>query len=216
MPVRFCKGTFRGVEAARSTAVTTLSRVKSIHPRRTGAPRALIAVVALACAVAACGGNSSDGVAGVVTFADNGVGNDDVRGAPLPIVDVGDRDGNVVSSASFVGEPLVVNFWVSTCPPCARELPDFAEVHAELGDEVRFIGINPEDSVQAMERFAGERGVEYELFLDDTREFTDAIGAAAFPITLFVTPEGGIVSQTGAIDADELRTEIAQLLEEGA
>ena len=155
-------------------------------------------------------------MAGVVTFADNGVGNDDVRGAPLPIVDVGDRDGNVVSSASFVGEPLVVNFWFSTCPPCARELPDFAEVHAELGDEVRFIGINPEDSVQAMERFAGERGVEYELFLDDTREFTDAIGAAAFPITLFVTPEGGIVSQTGAIDADELRTEIAQLLEEGA
>lgn len=172
--------------------------------------------MALAFAVAACGGSSADGEAGVVTFPDNGVANGDVRGEPLPIVEVGDRDGNIISSASFVGQPLVVNFWFSTCPPCARELPDFAEVHAEVGEEVRFIGINPEDSVQSMERFAGERGVEYELFLDDTREFTDAIDATAFPITLFVTPEGGIVSQTGAIDADELRTEIEQLLEEGA
>lgn len=171
----------------------------------------------MAFVLAACGGDtSSDEQAGVITFPDNGVGNGDVRGEPLPIVDVGDRDGNVISSASFVGEPLVVNFWFSTCPPCARELPDFAEVHAEVGDQVRFIGINPEDSVQSMERFAGERGVQYELFLDDTREFTDAIGATAFPITLFVTPEGGIVSQTGAIDADELRNEIDQLLEEGA
>lgn len=172
----------------------------------------------LAFVVGACGGetSTSDGEAGVVAFPDNGVGNGDVRGEPLPIVEVGDRDGNVVSSASFVGEPLVVNFWFSTCPPCARELPDFAEVHAEVGDRVRFIGINPEDSVQAMERFAGERGVEYELYRDDTSEFTDAIGAAAFPITLFVTPAGGIVSQTGPIDADELRTEIEKLLEEGA
>jgi len=95
-------------------------------------------------------------------------------------------------------------------------LPDFAEVHTELGDDVRFIGINPNDSIERMERFASERGVSYELYRDDFAEFTDAIEAAAFPVTLFVTPDGTITEQTGAIDADELRSAIAQLLEVSA
>ena len=103
-----------------------------------------------------------------------------------------------------------------TCAPCAKELPDFAEVHNEVGDQVRFIGVNPNDSIEAMERFARERGVNYELYLDDFAEFTNAISAAAFPITLFVTPEGRIIEQTGVLDADELRAEIDQLLEASA
>ena len=152
----------------------------------------------------------------VVTFPNDGLGNAQVEGDPLPLVTLGDRDGNDVETASFLGQPLVVNLWFADCPPCAKELPDFAEVHGEVGDDVRFIGINPRDSIEKMERFAGERGVSYELYLDDFDEFTNAIRASAFPITLFVTPEGGIVEQTGAIDADELRSEIEQLLEASA
>ena len=38
---------------------------------------------------------------------------------------------------------MVVNLWYSTCPPCARELADFAAVEAEVGDDVRFVGVNP-------------------------------------------------------------------------
>ena len=49
-----------------------------------------------------------------------------------------------------------------------------------------------------MERFAGERGVEYDLFRDEFAELADAIGATAMPITLFVTSDGTIVEQTGA------------------
>jgi hypothetical protein len=63
-----------------------------------------------------------------------------------------------------------------------------------------------------MERFAGERGVEYDLFRDEFAELADAIGATAMPITLFVTSNGTIVEQTGPLDADELRAEIADLL----
>ena len=58
--------------------------------------------------------------------------------------------------------------------------------------------------------------MSYELYRDDFAEFTDAISAVNFPITLFVTPEGRIIEQTGVIDADDLRTEITQLLEASA
>lgn len=147
----------------------------------------------------------------VITFPNDGLGNGDVQGDPFPDVVLVDGDDNEVSTGDLVGEPLVVNLWYSTCPPCAKELPDFAEVDAET-DDVRFIGVNTLDSLEVMERFAGERGVEYDLFRDEFAELADAIGATAMPITLFVTSDGTIVEQTGPLDADELRAAIADLL----
>ena len=153
----------------------------------------------------------------VVTFPNDGLGNDDVQGDLFPDVVLLDGDDNEVTTADLLGEPLVVNLWYSTCPPCAKELPDFAEVDAET-DGARFVGVNTLDSVEVMERFAGERGVEYDLFRDEFAELADAIGATAMPITLFVTSDGTIVEQTGPLDADELRAKIADLLaaDEGA
>ena len=147
----------------------------------------------------------------VVTFPNNGLGNEVVEGTPFPDVTLADADGNDVTTADLLGEPLVVNLWFSTCPPCARELPAFAEVDAER-DDVRFVGVNTIDSVEVMERFAGERGVRYDLYRDDFAELADGVGAVAFPITLFVTSDGTIVEQSGALDADELRAKIDQLM----
>ncbi|MEO1056227.1 MAG: TlpA disulfide reductase family protein [Actinomycetota bacterium] len=147
----------------------------------------------------------------VETFPNNGLGNDLVEGDLLPVTTLFDRDENEIVTASLLGQPTVMNFWFSTCPPCAKELPDFAEVHSEVGDEVRFIGVNTIDSVETMERFAGERGVTYEQLRDPFAELTDAIGAVAFPITLFVTSDGTIIEQTGVLDADQLRERVDEL-----
>jgi peroxiredoxin len=152
-----------------------------------------------------------DDARAVVTFPNDGLGNEAVAGEPLPDVTLLDRDGDEVATSDLVGEPLVVNLWFTTCPPCARELPDFAEVDAET-DDVTFYGVNMLDSVEVMERFAGERGVEYDLLRDELAEFTDAVGATAFPVTLFVTSDGTIVEQTGELDADGLRERIDRLL----
>ena len=141
--------------------------------------------------------------------------NGNVQGDPLPLATVSDRDGSDVSTAELLGgDPLVINFWFSSCPPCAAELPEFAESHAEFGDDVRFIGVNTIDSVPVMERFSEERGVTYEQFRDDLAEFTDGIRAVNFPVTIFVTSDGTIVEQTGVIDADGLREKITNLREQ--
>lgn len=137
--------------------------------------------------------------------------NEVLEGELLPAAIVLDGDDNEISTQSFLGQPLVINFWFSTCIPCERELPDFAEVHDEVGDEVRFIGINTVDSVPVMERFAAERGVEYELYLDFFAELVQGAGVAAFPHTLFVTSDGVIIEQAGVLDADELREKVANL-----
>jgi peroxiredoxin len=153
-----------------------------------------------------------DDASAVVTYPNDGLGNQEVEGDHFPNATFLDRNDNEISSAELLGNPLVVNLWFSTCAPCAKELPDFAEVHAEVGEEVRFVGVNTIDSVEVMERFAGERGVQYELLRDQYAELANGIGAVAFPITLFVTSEGVIVEQTGVLDADELRERVADLI----
>ena len=118
--------------------------------------------------------------------------------------------GDPVDLRDGDGRPMVVNLWYSNCPPCARELADFAAVHGEVGDDVRFVGVNPYDTAATMTRFAADRGVTYELLRDPGFELSDALGIAAFPVTLFVDPDGRIVEQTAALDDDELRALIAE------
>lgn len=142
--------------------------------------------------------------------------NADASGGRLPDVVLSDTSGDPASLADFRGRPLVVNFWFSLCAPCRRELRDFATVHAEVGDAIAFVGVDPFDTVDAMVEFAGERGVTYELLRDtgahsDDRLLTDELGIVGYPVTLFVDAEGRILRQTGEIDAVELRATIEEL-----
>jgi thiol-disulfide isomerase/thioredoxin len=142
-------------------------------------------------------------------------GIDTVEAERLPEVAVSDVDGRPVVLADHRGSPMVVNFWFSRCAPCRRELRDFAAVHAEVGDRVRFVGVDPFDTVDSMVAFAEERGVTYELLRDvgdhDARLLTDELGLVAYPVTLFVDGDGRIVRRTGELDADDLRAAIAEL-----
>jgi peroxiredoxin len=139
----------------------------------------------------------------------------DQSGKPLPDVQLSDADGQPVALQSFVGKPLVINIWYSTCVPCARELRDFADVSRELGDAVRFVGVDPVDDAAKMQEFADARGVEYPLLMDRDGELVTKAAVAAFPTTLFVSRDGEIVHQTNAIEADDLRQAIARHLTGG-
>ena len=146
---------------------------------------------------------------GVFTEPADGV-NPDVTGDRLPDIALTDRDGHTVDLSAYRGAPLVVNFWFSRCAPCRRELRDFATVHGEVGAQVQFVGVDPFDTVAAMEQFAAERGVRYDLLRDDG-SLSDALGIVGYPVTLFVDGEGRILLQTGEIDADTLRATIEEL-----
>lgn len=128
----------------------------------------------------------------------------------LPAVELETASGAPFALTSTDDRPMIVNLWYSTCGPCARELADFADVAAEAGDAVRFVGVNPYDTAATMTRFAAARGVTYELLRDPGFSLTNALGVVAFPITLFVDGDGRILERTGPIDDDELRVRIAE------
>jgi peroxiredoxin len=136
--------------------------------------------------------------------------NADVTGDRVPDAALTDSDGREVRLTDYAGQPMVVNFWFSRCAPCRRELSDFATVHADIGGDVQFVGVDPFDTVAAMEEFAAERGVTYDLLRDDG-SLSNELGIVGYPVTLFVDANGRILRQTGEIDAETLRTTIETL-----
>ena len=71
--------------------------------------------------------------------------------APEPIEPVtldtvdapGSRDGEVTVPAP--DRPTFVDFFATWCNPCVEQMPDLAEAHDRLGDEVLFVSVTPED-----------------------------------------------------------------------
>jgi peroxiredoxin len=144
-------------------------------------------------------------------YADPSMSNPPNDGERFPDVEVTTAEGSPTILAAD-GRPMVVNLWYSKCPPCARELTYFAAVEADLGDTVRFVGVNPLDDADDMQRFAAERGVDYELLIDHDGNLDDALRVVQYPVTLFVDADGEIVNQTGALSEADLRRQIAGLL----
>ncbi len=174
---------------------------------------AVAAVVVVGAGVVAAnrdgGDNASDGTDDVTLSSSNDLSptigtNAVVTGKALPRVNLETLSGDTFATADLVGKPMVVNFWYSTCAPCKKELPGFAAVHAKLGDQVRFVGVDSLPPSDTEENFARDKGVQYELYYDPNGELTSTVGVAAFPQTLFVDAHGTILKQTGELTADKL------------
>jgi thiol-disulfide isomerase/thioredoxin len=183
----------------------------TVNKRLLFASLAVATAIVIAAGAAAASRSNSTKVADAVTLTS---GNDlsptigtnaAVTGRSVPNVDLQTVTGDAFSTADLGGRPLVINLWFSTCAPCNRELPAFAAAQSAFGDKVRFVGINSSglDSTSE-ERFARDRGVQYELLYDPNGEFTTAMHIANFPQTLFVDANGTIVDQTGQLTADKL------------
>lgn len=182
----------------------------TVNKRLLFASLAVAAAVVVAVSVAAANrndGNTTDNVTlspGQALSPTIGT-NAAVTGRALPRVNLQTLGGDSYSSTDLVGHPLVINLWFSTCAPCNRELPAFAAAHSVFGDQVRFVGINSSGlGSQSEEKFARNRGVNYELFYDPNGEFTTAMRIANFPQTLLVNADGTIVDQTGELTAAKL------------
>lgn len=134
------------------------------------------------------------------------------EGSLFASVDLYTATGAQISSGTLIGQPLLVNFWFSTCEPCRREFPVLVDAHERYGDRIRFVGVNLSDSAETAAAFTGRFGATFETFFDRDGRLTSALGVATAPVTMLID-EGGVVRRqlTGEITAESLATAIREV-----
>ena len=121
-------------------------------------------------------------------------------------------DGGLGTLADLRGTPVVVNFFASWCEPCKAEMPDLAAVHADVGADVSFLGVNVRDTEDDARALLDATGVDYAIARDPSGALQEAFGVVNMPSTFFLDADGRIVSShPGVLTADELRSQIAAL-----
>ncbi len=144
-------------------------------------------------------------------------GPDELAGPPVPDRAYETFDGERTSLEAFEGEPMVVNFFASWCPPCVAEMPDFQRVHLDVQDRVRFVGLNTQDNLAAAQDLVASTGVSYDIGLDPDGELFRDFEVIAMPSTFFVDADGAIVHRhAGLMTEQQLRDLIDEHLPDGA
>lgn len=132
------------------------------------------------------------------------------RGAPIDFDGTTDT-GDTVSSADYVGEVLVVNFWYAACAPCRVEAPDLAALSEKYQDAgASFLGINIYDQPDTSLAFARKFDIAYPSIIDANSgsarlAFAGHAPPSAVPTTLVLDKQGRVAARfIGLIEAPSM------------
>ncbi len=134
----------------------------------------------------------------------------------LPDFAVYNSEGKEVHLSDYAGQPIIVNFWASWCPPCTTEMPDFQKAYEEYGDKIQFVMVNVttwENEAGAADAFLKESGYTFPVYYDGTGEAAQIYQIDSIPQTLFFSAEGKMIGwETNMITESTLRSYIKKLL----
>ena len=155
-------------------------------------------------------------VAGPQASAGRGSGGGLGQQAPdfsLPVLSgaPGTATGGSVTLQSLRGQPVVLNFWASTCQGCKSELAAFAQV-AAADPKIHFVGVDVADPSPSTARdLAAQAGDHYPVLADRSGQVAAGYGVSGLPTTVYVDPNGAVaVVHPGAMTAEQLRYTLGQ------
>jgi peroxiredoxin len=136
------------------------------------------------------------------------------RFAPVsaPSIDLPNLNGTQrIRLESFLGRPVVVNFFLSDCIPCRTELPMLQAASTLYEPTVAFLGINSERATDGR-AFVKKMKLSFAVGSDPDSAAAEAFGVMANPSTFFIDATGVVRSRVlGAISAKELERRISAM-----
>jgi thiol-disulfide isomerase/thioredoxin len=139
------------------------------------------------------------------------------RGEPITFSGTTEA-GDSVTSAEYVGNVLVVNFWYAGCAPCRAEAPELEQVYTETSPQgVNFLGVNVRDQAATVDTFNSRFGITYPSIIDQDGQiqlaFASQVPPNAVPTTLILDKQGRVAARIlGQLqDASILKTLIEDI-----
>jgi peroxiredoxin len=129
-----------------------------------------------------------------------------------PTIDLPNLNGvERIRLESYLGKPVVVNFFLSDCIPCRTELPMLQAASILHKSTVTVLGINSERAVDGR-AFVKKMKLSFPVGSDPDSAAAEAFGVMANPSTFFIDATGVVRSRVlGAISAKELERRISAM-----
>ncbi len=125
--------------------------------------------------------------------------------------------GELIELSQYEGQPVAVNFWYPSCPPCRLEMPDLEATFKKYKDAgLVLIGVQALvlDTVEEGQAFIDEFGITYAVGPDTETQILIDYGVANFPTTVFLDKDHNVVRKwTGILTAEKLDELIEPLLQ---
>jgi thiol-disulfide isomerase/thioredoxin len=107
-------------------------------------------------------------------------------------------DGAALSTATYRGKVVVLNYWGSWCPPCVKETPDLKAAWAQLqSKDVKFLGLDAQESAQTGAAYMSANGLTYPSLQWDGGKFLLQLKgkAPAPPVTIVLDQQGRLAAR---------------------
>jgi peroxiredoxin len=151
-------------------------------------------------ALAACGGSSIDTAANSdVAGSSNTIERISAAKRQAPLTVSGTTlDGASLTTASYRGQVVVLNYCGSWCPPCVKETPDLKAAWEQLkGKGVQFLGLDAQEGAKTGAAFMSANGLTYPSLQWDGGKFLLQLKgkAPAPPVTIVLDQQGRLAAR---------------------
>lgn len=135
-----------------------------------------------------------------------------VVGAVAPDFQLQDINGQAVSLSAYRGQPVLVNFWATWCPPCLLEMPTIQARYEMHHPELVVLAVDYGESVEEVTAYANSVGLTFDPLLDSRGEVTQLFQVRGNPTSYFIDQEGIIqVIHIGMMSEEQIDTYLAKI-----
>jgi cytochrome c biogenesis protein CcmG, thiol:disulfide interchange protein DsbE len=110
-------------------------------------------------------------------------------GGPAPDFTVRDSD-RTVSLHDFRGQPVILNFWTTWCPPCVEEMPSLVQLQKRMGSRIKVLAVSWDANESDYHKFLIEHHVDLLTVRDPQKLTSDLYGATGQPETYIIDASG--------------------------
>lgn len=94
-----------------------------------------------------------------------------------------------ITSESYKGKILFVNFWFIACKPCKEEIPELNLLKEKYGDEVEFLAFTF-DNQKKVEKFLEKKPFRFTQFVYAVSFVKNRMGINSYPTSMIVDSSG--------------------------
>ena len=136
------------------------------------------------------------------------------QGRPAPNFAFRYPDGSTYTLADFKGQPVIVNFWATWCPPCRREMPGLVKAYETHKDDgLMILEVDVAEPAEAVEQFVQEYNMTMPVILDQRQEVTRLYRTDSFPTSFFIDKDGVIqVRWVGYLPEEQLALNLQKIM----